>query len=170
MQGIAFRDLCPGDADWIVARHAALYAEADGFDQSFAAAVAEVLARFESARDPTCERAFIPLRDGRPRGSLLCTREDARTARLRLFLLEPEERGRGLGRAMVARCRAFARDAGYARMILSTHESHRAACALYVRTGWSLTAAAPVRSYGRDLVRQDWEIGLAGLALTPGRG
>ena len=70
---------------------------------------------------------------------------------------------------MVARCLAFARDAGYVRMVLSTHESHRAACALYARTGWSLTAAAPVRSYGRG-GRQDWEIGLAGLALSGARG
>jgi GNAT superfamily N-acetyltransferase len=132
--------------------------------------VAEVLARFEAGRDPARERAFIPLRDGRPKGSLLCTREDAATARLRLFLLEPEERGRGLGREMVARCLAFARAAGYARMILSTHESHRAACALYARMGWTLTGAAPVHSYGRDLIRQDWEIGLAGLALAPSRG
>ena len=97
MQGIAFRDLSPGDADWILARHAALYAEAEGFDDSFAAAVAQVLERFEADRGPARARAFIPLRDGRPRGSLLCTREDAATARLRLFLLEPEERGRGLG-------------------------------------------------------------------------
>ncbi|MFP4404549.1 MAG: hypothetical protein ACLFPZ_03015 [Rhodosalinus sp.] len=68
------------------------------------------------------------------------------------------------------RCLAVARDVGDARMILSTHESHRAACALHARTGRSLTAAALVPSYGRDLVRQDREIGLAGLALSGARG
>ncbi|RBI86767.1 GNAT family N-acetyltransferase [Rhodosalinus halophilus] len=160
MRGIAFRDFAPGDGAWIRARHAALYAEADGFDAQFGAAVAEVLSQFEATRDPCCERAFIPLRDGQPRGSLFCTREDAQTARLRLFLLEPEERGQGLGRHMLGRCVAFAREAGYARIVLSTHESHRAACALYARSGWRLVASHPVRSYGRDLVRQDWEMPL----------
>ncbi|MDZ7708937.1 MAG: hypothetical protein U5K36_01530 [Roseovarius sp.] len=36
---------------------------------------------------------------------------------------------------------AFARDCGYARMQLWTHESHRAACALYAAHGWRLTAS-----------------------------
>jgi RimJ/RimL family protein N-acetyltransferase len=61
---------------------------------------------------------------------------------------------------MLDRCLAFAREAGYARIVLSTHESHRAACALYARSGWRLVASHPVRSYGRDLVRQDWEMPL----------
>jgi len=41
-----------------------------------------------------------------------------------------------------------------------THESHLAACALYARTGWTLTDSKPVRSFGRDLVEQTWRIRL----------
>jgi len=51
-------------------------------------------------------------------------------------------------------------DAGYTDMQLWTHESHLAACALYARTGWTLTDSKPVRSFGRDLVEQTWRIRL----------
>jgi len=43
-------------------------------------------------------------------------------------------------------------------MQLATHESHRAACALYARNGWRIATSHPVRSYGCDLVEQTWEI------------
>jgi hypothetical protein len=45
-------------------------------------------------------------------------------------------------------------------MILWTHESHRAACALYERTGWQLKSSKPVTSFGAALVEQHWEIDL----------
>jgi hypothetical protein len=43
-------------------------------------------------------------------------------------------------------------------MQLWTHESHRAACALYAQNGWQLVSSKPVRSFGCDLVEQSWEI------------
>jgi hypothetical protein len=54
----------------------------------------------------------------------------------------------------------FARDKGYTQMQLWTHESHRAACALYAATGWQLTDSKPVHSFGVDLVEQSWKITL----------
>ncbi len=81
-------------------------------------------------------------------------------AKLRLFLLEPEARGRGLGQRLLDACLGFARAAGYRRLELWTHESHRAACALYARNGFRLVGSRPVRSFGQDLVEQTWEIPL----------
>ncbi len=69
-------------------------------------------------------------------------------------------RGQGLGRRMLVHCMEFARAAGYARMELWTHESHKAACALYAAHGWRLTASKPVHSFGVDLVEQSWKIDL----------
>jgi|AntRauTorckE5430_2_1112549.scaffolds.fasta_scaffold101955_1 GNAT superfamily N-acetyltransferase len=53
-----------------------------------------------------------------------CVRLDGATAKLRLFQLVPEARGRGTGRLMVRTCAEFARNNGYARMHLWTHKSH----------------------------------------------
>ncbi|MEC7258163.1 MAG: GNAT family N-acetyltransferase, partial [Pseudomonadota bacterium] len=57
-------------------------------------------------------------------------------------------------------CMEFARVAGYRDMVLWTHESHRAACALYAAAGWQLIESRPVRSFGVDLVEQSWAITL----------
>nr|WP_316774411.1 hypothetical protein [Sedimentitalea todarodis] len=54
----------------------------------------------------------------------------------------------------------FAREQGYRDMRLRTHESHRAACALYKASGWHLVDSRPVRSFGVDLVEQSWHIDL----------
>ncbi|WP_043767104.1 GNAT family N-acetyltransferase [Roseivivax isoporae] len=157
---VTFRDIVPSDADWLVPAHAVHYAREEGFDDTFGALVADILAAFLRERDPDRERAWIAEEDGRPLGSIFCVPLDEHTAKLRLFLLLPEARGRGLGRQMLALCTEWARARGYARMVLWTHESHRAACALYARTGWSLESSKPVHSFGQDLVEQHWSIAL----------
>jgi GNAT superfamily N-acetyltransferase len=147
----------PGDAGWVIMRHAELYAVDEGFDRSFEPLVARILAAFMESHDPAMERGWIARAGGRRLGSIFCVRgPEPGVARLRLFLVEPEARGLGLGRRLLATCLAFAREAGYARMTLATHGSHRAACALYAKSGFCLTRSEPVRSFGVDLVEQDW--------------
>ena len=69
-------------------------------------------------------------------------------------------RGQGLGKRLLRTCMEFARDKGYADMTLWTHESHKAACALYAANGWQLVSSKPVHSFGMDLVEQMWTITL----------
>jgi len=155
------RDLEIGDSGWLIERHAVLYAREEGFDATFEALVAEIVAAYIRSHDPATERAFIAVEDGRRLGSVFCVQSGAPgVAKLRLFLLVPEARGRGLGQQLLDACLAFARKAGYTRMRLWTHESHRAACALYAKNGFRRTNAIPVRSFGVDLVEQSWEIDL----------
>ena len=148
------------DAGWVVARHGELYQKFDGFDDTFRPLVAEIVADFVKNHDPSCERGWIAEREGVRLGSIFCVKVDASMAKLRLFLVEPDTRGMGLGRLLLDSCLRFAREAGYARMRLWTHESHRAACALYQAYGFGLLSSAPVRSFGQDLVEQSWEITL----------
>ena len=145
-----------GDRDWLVAAHGRLYAEEAGFDETFAPVVAGILDDFMADHDPDRERGWIAWRGGAPLGSIFCVDAGGCRARLRLFLLLPEARGDGLGWRMLSTCMDFARAAGYDGMVLSTHESHRAACALYASAGWRLERATPVVHYGQSLVQQDW--------------
>jgi len=160
MTDVILRPFDPADAPWLVERHGTLYAQAEGFDTTFAPLVASILDHFIASHDPVAEAGWIAESSGTPVGSIFCVRLDDATAKLRLFLLEPDRRGQGLGRRMLAHCTGFARQAGYSRMQLWTHESHKAACALYAATGWQLTASKPVHSFGRDLVEQSWQIDL----------
>lgn len=155
------RRLEPGDAGWVIERHGAIYARDEGYGPAFEALVAQILADFLLRADTVRERGWIATGAGGIRlGCVFCVAEGAQepdVARLRLFLLEPEARGTGLGQAMMDACLGFARDAGYRRMRLWTHESHRAAVRLYVRNGFVMTASAPGRDFGQDVVDQTWE-------------
>lgn len=157
---VGVRTFGAGDADWIVARHAELYARDEGFDETFGALVAEIVETFLRKHDPARERGWIGHRGDLRLGSIFCVQENPaapEVAKLRLFLLEPEARGTGLAQRLLDTCMGFARGAGYRHMRLWTHESHRAAGRLYTRNGFALTAAQAVRSFGQDVVEQTWE-------------
>lgn len=156
MQTALIRPFSADDRDWLVAAHSDLYARAEGFNASFWQLVAQIIDGFLAGHDPKREAGWIAEADGEPLGSIFCVAQDGSTAKLRLFLLVPEVRGKGLGKRLLHHCMRFAESRGYAGMQLRTHESHEAACALYRTTGWTLEASKPVHSFGQDLVEQQW--------------
>lgn len=160
MSNAEIRIFQASDADWLVAQHRDHYARAEGFDGTFGDLVSKIVADFVADSDPACERGWIAEHDGQRLGCIFCVRQSETTAKLRLFLLVPEARGQGLGKRLLRTCMEFARNAGYGDMALWTHESHKAACALYAATGWQLTDSKPVHSFGVDLVEQSWKITL----------
>ncbi|WP_136443049.1 GNAT family N-acetyltransferase [Pacificoceanicola onchidii] len=151
----------PDDIDWLVEAHQSQYAQDEGFDESFGALVAQILNDFAADHDPERERGFIAWEDGQRLGCIFCVRLSDETAKLRLFFLTPDARGKGLGKRLLQANMDFAKDAGYRRMELWTHESHRAACALYAAHGWVLRASKPVTSFGVPLIEQAWDIDLS---------
>jgi DNA-binding MarR family transcriptional regulator/GNAT superfamily N-acetyltransferase len=155
------REPQPGDYGWVVQRHGALYAQEYGWDQSFEALVAKVVADYAGDHDPERERAWIAEASGRPVGCVFCMRRDGRTAQLRCLLVEPSARGMGVGGALVDACVAFARDAGYEQIVLWTNDVLAGARRLYERAGFVLAGSAPHASFGRDdLVGEDWALDL----------
>lgn len=158
MTDVTLRRFAPSDMQWLVARHQDIYAREAGFDESFGLLVADILHSFCAGHDPSCERGWMAESRGTRLGTVFCMRKDAATAQLRLFLLAPQARGQGLGKRLLRECMEFARAAGYRGMMLTTHESHRTACALYRAFGWQLTDSRPVRNYGQDLIEQTWRL------------
>lgn len=160
MNNIIIRRFEASDAPWLVAQHRALYARDEGFDDSFGDLVAEILRAFTADHDPVREHGWVAVENGQRLGSIFCVSQGATTAKLRLFLLVPQARGKGLGKQLLNTCTGFARDAGYTKMVLWTHESHRAACALYTAMGWTLVSSCPEHSFGVDVIEQHWETAL----------
>ncbi|WP_300056049.1 GNAT family N-acetyltransferase [uncultured Roseobacter sp.] len=156
MTDVTLRQFDRSDRDWLVEQHGVLYARAEGFDASFGELVAEILDDFIADHDTRAERGWIAEENGQRLGSIFCVRLSETTAKLRLFLLVPEARGKGLGKRLLTTCMEFAETRGYAGMQLWTHESHTAAGALYRAAGWDLISAKPVHSFGQDLVEQSW--------------
>ena len=146
----------PGEYGWMVARHGALYAAEYGWDATFEALVARIVADHVETHESVREAAWVAELDGEPLGCVLCVAKDDVTAQLRILLVEPSARGLGVGTRLVEQCLRFARDAGYERMVLWTNDVLVSARRIYEAAGFVLTDEEPHHSFGRDLVGQHW--------------
>jgi ribosomal protein S18 acetylase RimI-like enzyme len=154
------RDFTPADAPWLIAAHTAHYCGDEGFDATFPDLVARVVRDFVTTARPGLDRGFVLDRDGQRLGSVICVRHTEGTAQLRLFLLDASLRGQGQGRRLLDALTGHARCAGFARVMLWTHASHTAACALYRGYGFALVQERPVHSFGRNLIEQQFVLEL----------
>ena len=150
----------PGDLGWVVMAHGEVYAAEFGWDTSFEALVARIVADFAAEHDASREAAWIAEADGRRVGCVFCVAADATTAQLRILLVDPAVRGQGLGGRLVDECVGFARGAGYARMRLWTNHPLEAARHIYLSRGFTLVKEEPHRSFGVDLIGQVYELDL----------
>jgi DNA-binding MarR family transcriptional regulator len=98
---VALRQLATGDFGWVIERHGVLYAEEYGWDESFEALVARIVAHYIEHRDPARENAWIAEVDGERAGCVFCAEKEREVAQLRLLLVEPWARGRGVGTRLV---------------------------------------------------------------------
>ena len=159
------RGLQPGELGWVVARHGALYAAEYGWDQRFEALVARIAADFVDRFDARREAGWIAEWQGVPMGCvfLVQARDDAAgaatagVAQLRMLLVEPAARGRGIGKLLVDACHRFAADAGYTRVRLWTNSQLLAARVIYTQAGYQLLSSEAHHSFGHPMVGEVWE-------------
>lgn len=150
----------PGDMGWVVHRHGALYAKEYNWTDEFEALVAKIVAEFVENYDPTCERCWIAERNGEILGSVFLVKKTKSVAQLRLFYVEPSERGQGIGKKLVGECIQFARQCGYRSVVLWTQNNLDAARHIYKRAGFLKKSEEPHHSFGKDLVAETWELSL----------
>lgn len=154
------RDPRPGDIGWIIHRQGVLYAAEYGWDQTFEGLVAEIAGRFIRSFDPKLEHCWIAERDDEVVGSIFLVRKSARVAQLRLLYVEASARGLGMGRRLVDECIAFAKAKGYRTMTLWTNDALVSARKIYQAAGFKLVKEERHRSFGKNLVGQNWDLKL----------
>jgi len=156
----ALRSPKPGDMGWVIQRHGALYAAEFGWDASFEALTAEIVAKFIQNFDPKRERCWIAERGGMNLGCVFLVKKSIHIAKLRLLLLEPSARGMGLGKRLVEECIGFAREVGYRKLTLWTQSNLIAARGIYRSAGFRLVKKWQVRQFGRRMLSETWDLKL----------
>ena len=162
MSSAQIRELgTPGDLGWVVMAHGEIYASEFGWDTTFEALVARIVADYAANRDSGREGAWIAELEGRRVGCVFCVAADATTAQLRILLVDPSARGHHLGAQLVDRCISFAQQAGYQKMRLWTNHPLAAARQIYLSRGFRLVSQEALTSYGAELVGQVYELSFA---------
>ncbi|QXH53224.1 helix-turn-helix domain-containing GNAT family N-acetyltransferase [Pseudomonas fakonensis] len=150
----------PGDMGQVVQQQAELYAREYGWNSEFEALVAQIVSEYLRDYDPASDHCWIAEKNGKAIGSVFVVRHDATTAKLRMLYVDASARGLGIGNRLIDEALRFARQAGYARMILWTTSVLTDARRLYQKAGFELVEEEPVHSFGKDLVSQTWALRL----------
>jgi len=155
---VTIRKYRAGDIGWAIERHARIYTDEFGWNEDFEGLVATLFAQFATRHDPATERCWIAEVDDERVGCVFVVRnaDDPAVAQLRCLLVDSKGRGLGVGKRLVDECLAFAKAAGYAKMMLWTNDVLTSARRLYEAAGFVLTKEERHRSFGHDLVGQIW--------------
>lgn len=124
----------------------------------YAAHIAETFVRSER------DEFFAAAADGQPAGCImLCQTEEPGVGQLRLFLVEKDRRGTGIGTALVDALLEKARKSGYERLILWTASPLVDAIHLYEKYGFRKTEEQPNTSWsldGETVMEEKYELAL----------
>lgn len=149
--------LKPGDIGYITYLHGVLYSNELGWDYTFEAYVAGPLAEFARCGNDR-ERIWIVERDGTVAGSIAIVRASSEHAQLRWFLLHPNLRGLGIGRALMDRAVGFCKESGYSTVFLWTTSDLMAAARLYESFGFQITQEITHQQWGAMVTEQRYEL------------
>src|SRR2546423_3881579 len=152
----------PGDIGVIIGMHGRRYAAECGMDQTVESYIAAGLAEYVDRRFRDGEAAgecwvAESAEDGIV-GSIGITPADSRTLHLRWFLLDPAQRGRGLGRRLLATALEYCHEQDADRVFLMTIAGRDTAQHLYRKAGFELTSSTPAHQWGIDLVEQRFDL------------
>jgi DNA-binding MarR family transcriptional regulator/GNAT superfamily N-acetyltransferase len=149
-----------GDLGWLVHRQGILYNQQYGWSIEFESLIARIYNEYEAAPTTPPKNLWIAEQNGEIAGSIFVMPSDGLpgSAQLRMLYVEPEARGRGIGKQLVDACVAFARDAGYDRMRLWTHSIQSAARRRYAAAGFKIVEEWDHESFGKQLHAEIWEL------------
>lgn len=158
MAGVQLRAPQAGDISWAVHRQAVLYHQDYGWGAPFEALLLHAADAFITGFKSDRERAWIADYGGEMVGAIVVTQQAFGVAELRMFYVEPHVRGLGIGRKLLDKSIAFAREKGYRSLRLWTNDVLHRARGMFEREGFVMIEASPNRDFGENLTAQVWEL------------
>jgi ribosomal protein S18 acetylase RimI-like enzyme len=162
------RELGPGDLGRIVAHHGSVYLPEYNLDSTFEAHVgASVAAAGKRGFPREREGIWIVEVEGRHAGSVALTDEGDGLAALRWVVLDPDLRGRGLGKRLIGEVVERAGALGYECIGLETFSELRAAGRIYRSYGFEVRWEETGPRWGRERITyQRYELNLQARAQS----
>jgi GNAT superfamily N-acetyltransferase len=160
-EGLVIRTANDDDLEWVVRRHGEIYMMEKGWDERFRALVEAIVEDYRHDHDPARERLFIAEVEDERVGCVLLVGGEEGASKLRILLVDPDKRGRGIGTQLVSECLEFARRAGYEKVTLWTEGGLIEARRLYERAGFEWKKdEEPHLLFGDVFSGQYWELDL----------
>jgi len=139
--------------------HGIFHALEQGWDHTFEVYVAVPLAEFAQSKSSR-EKIWILEEGDRIAGSVAIVKRTEEEAQLRWLLLEPEIRGRGIGRWLVEEALDFSRISGYESIFLWTVETLYIAANLYRSVGFVQRERLTHEIWGSTVTEVKYELPL----------
>lgn len=138
--GITIRhELRCGDLGRIIALHGEVYEVLPGFGLRFEAYVARTIAEYVLDNDAN-GRMWLLERDGRLVGCTAVVLRDNRRGQIRWVVVDPTERGKGLGKKMVTDAVAYCAENDCLSIFLETTDGLPESQTLYDSLGFKVTS------------------------------
>ena len=159
MACLAIRLYVKGDERYMTDRQLSLYASERGFTSKvwksyLKNGVRELVEKFDKNK----EAVFILENNGVKAGCAAVKCAGGDTAQFRYFFVEPELRGVGAGRMLLAKALDFCREKGYKHVFLWTVSAQQAARKLYGGAGFKLTQTHEDHSWGVGVLEERWDM------------
>lgn len=148
------------DKDYIIDSHYHIYQKEYDYDLTFKDFIESSVNEYIKRLDNSKEKIWILEISGKSKGSIAITKYQEDIAQLRLFLIEPDIRGTGLGSSLLEAAIRFCKNANYANVILWTNQDLKAARKLYKRYGFILKEEKHSFLSNQHLIEERWELKL----------
>ncbi|WP_019636510.1 GNAT family N-acetyltransferase [Paenibacillus fonticola] len=146
------------DLNYIVEAHCRIYQQEYKFDDSFTEFITSSINHFLKNKDDSKENIWFVDQEGILKGSIGIVKVSDEIAQLRWFLIEPDQRGKGLGNQLIHEAISFCKDNHYKTIILWTNQSLHAARKLYEKNGFKVSEVKKSYLSNQEIVEEKWEI------------
>ncbi|MGE4484835.1 MAG: GNAT family N-acetyltransferase [Oscillospiraceae bacterium] len=152
--------LKPGDAGALIQMHGWLYANECGYNQVFEGYVCETFFNFLKDYDETKDRIWIAESETEIVGSIAVVWRSDQTAQLRWFILHPDFRGLGIGKALFNEALQYGKEKGYKTIFLETTDDQKTAVRMYIKAGFKKVKENENIAWGIRHTEQTYELNL----------
>lgn len=151
------RTFQPGDDEYVIRSHFAVYSREYQFDLSFKEYIAYTLQEFIKNFDTEKENLWIVDIAGEPKGSIGIVKAADFDAQLRWFLVEPDVRGLNYGKQLLETAIKFCEEKNCHSIFLWTDSNLHKARTLYEKYGFRITETKEEVRSNRLLTEERWE-------------